>query len=111
MGRNVLVEGHLKDRTEIDNLFVGVRALYPGELDKFVVFLDGDVEEIVNRLTANPLREPSWTRPERPLRFRCWITAWGIDPGIADRVVDGRGKSSQVVAREVAAALGITVPF
>jgi adenylate kinase family enzyme len=110
-GRNVLVEGHLKDREEIRNLLRSVKDRTDEPVETRITWLDGDVEEIVRRLTENPFREPQWNRPDRAEKFRFWITEWKIDPSIADSVVDGRGKSSEVVSREIAAAFDIPIKY
>lgn len=103
-GRNVLVEGHVKDSNELGLLEQGVRDLFGGDVQRKVVFLDGDTEEIVARLTANPYREPEWSGPDRADRFRYWITQWAVERGIADRVVDSRGLSPREVAQAIAKA-------
>ena len=108
-GRNVLVEGHVKDGKELRHLVQSTKVRYDGPIDRKVIWLDGDTEEIVARLTANPFREPSWTGPDRPAKFRFWITEWAVDPTLADVVVDSRGKSPTKVALEVAGEFGI--PF
>jgi hypothetical protein len=106
-GRNVLVEGHLKDFSELGMLEQGVRDLCNTPWTKKVVFLDGDVEEIVCRLTANPYREPQWTEPDRADKFRYWITEWAVDRAIASEVVDGHGNTPSATARDLARAFGL----
>lgn len=97
----VLIEGHLKDRVEIDRLFSAIADQYPNPFSRRVVWLDDDVETIVAKLTDDPYREPQWNGPDRPIRFRYWITKWEIDPSIADAVVDRRGKTNEAIDLEV----------
>jgi len=106
-GRNVLVEGHIKDRKELRHLIRSAAERYDGPTDRRLIWLDGDVEEIVDRLTTNPFREPDWIGPDRPSKFRYWITEWAVEPAIADVVVDGRGRTSSSIAAEIAAHFGI----
>lgn len=101
-GRHVLVEGHVKDSNELGYLEQGVRDIYNGPWSRTVVFLDGDVEEIVARLTADPYRETTWVGTDRPAKFRNWIMTWAIDPRIASVSIDGTGKSADWVAQEIA---------
>jgi len=103
--RNVLVEGHLKDEREVEWLLRGVRDLYRGALNTKIVWLDGDPDEIADKLAANPYREPDWRGPSRRSNFKEWITNWAVERSIADAIVDSRGKTPLRVEAEVILAL------
>jgi hypothetical protein len=107
--RNVLVEGHFQDRRELDELWRGVRERYRGRAERRVVWIDDELERLVRRLVANPLREPAWRGRDRSERFRRQIRRWAIVPGIADARVERGDKSHDQLAEEVAGILGIPI--
>ena len=106
-GRSVLVEGHLKDRKPVRQFLGAVSDRFPGRVERKVVWLDGDVEEIVKRVTVDPYRETDLRGADRESQVRAWITQWDPAPSIADISIDGKGKSIVEIEAEVASFLGL----
>ncbi len=102
MERGVLLEGHFRDREELDRLVRGVRDIFRASPRPMVVGLEGDPAEIARRLTENEQREPKMQGPDREKNFAAWLEISKIEPSICDRVIDARGHSEEEVARRVA---------
>ncbi|MGD1098939.1 MAG: hypothetical protein ABR888_01140 [Thermoplasmata archaeon] len=105
-GRNIFVEGHIKDQVELDNLLEAIPNRYDGPFDQKVVRLEGDVDKIVRYLVDSQHRRHQCPGPNREACLRRWITEWGIETCIADQTVNINGKTPQKVAQDVAAAFG-----
>lgn len=107
---NVLVEGHIKDKVEMDGLLAGINRVCKDKPETRAVRLVGEVDLIVKNLLENRNRAhqfPNLPPDVRRACFRSWLETWPVDPNIADISVTIDGRSLEAVALEVADALGL----
>jgi hypothetical protein len=108
--KNVLAEGHIKDKQELDGLIAGVRQLYAGLFSVAVARLEGRTENIVTNLTNSPHRRHQFgdlKGRERADAFRSWITTWPVEPEVGGTLISIDGKKQREVSLEVAGAFGL----
>lgn len=114
--KNVLVEGHIRNRGELANLKEGLAAVLHGDREYTVeVFIvEQDRSWIVERMAANKHRFPEWfpplvSLPERKRRLREWVfgPATLDTVGMNATVVPARGANFDRVAVGVAKAAGL----
>lgn len=100
-GKNILVEGNLKDENEIKNLFDATKKTFEDEFNFKVVLLRGDFEMIVKRCVSDRGEEPQYGGLDKEDNCRRYLKDVCTNESIADVIIDVDGKSKDKIAGEV----------
>ena len=100
-GKNVLIEGNLKDETEIKNLFDSIREDFQNNFNLKIILLRGNFEMIVQRCVLYREGEPQYGGSNKEDNCRRYLNDVSIQVGIANVTVDVDGLDKEEIADEV----------
>ena len=100
-GKNVSIEGNLKDETEINNLSDSIRETFQNDFNLKIILLRGDFETIVKRCVLCRKEEPQYGGSNKEDNSRRYLNNVSIQEDIADVTVDVDGLDKEEIADEV----------
>ena len=99
-GKNVLIEGNLKDETEIKNLSDSIREAFQNDFNLKIILLSGNFEMIVNRCVLFRKETPQYGGSNKEDNCRRYLNDVSIQVGIANVTVDVDGLDKEEIANE-----------
>lgn len=100
-GKNVLIEGNLKDETEIKNLSDSIREAFQNDFNLKIILLRGNFEMIVKRCVLCRKEEPQYGGSNKEDNCRRYLNDVSIQVGIANVIIDVDGLYKEEIADEV----------
>ena len=96
-----MIEGNLKDETEIKNLSDSIREVFQNDFNLKIILLRGKFEMIVRRCVLYREEEPQYGGSNKEDNCRRYLNDVSIQVGIANVTVDVDGLDKEEIADEV----------